>query len=208
MRKEFEKLTTTLPVSFEELAKIGQLAAQTGVANDQLVRFSDTVVRFSVTTGIASDQVTVLFARIADMLDLPTNQMNNFASTILKLGTISAATENEILKVTQSIASASRAFGLSTEEVAGLSGALASLRIPPEWARGSATRIFRDLDNAANGAGEGMKVLTEVIGMNADEIMALRRTDPGRSSSSSWKECSSSPARDSLLRVPRGPSPT
>lgn len=179
MRKEFEKLTTTLPVSFEELAKIGQLAAQTGVANDQLVRFSDTVVRFSVTTGIASDQVTVLFARIADMLDLPTNQMNNFASTILKLGTISAATENEILKVTQSIASAARAFGLSTEEVAGLSGALASLRIPPEWSRGSATRIFRDLDNAANGAGQGMKVLVEVIGLSADEITNLRRTDPG-----------------------------
>jgi len=179
MRREFEKLTTTLPVSFEELAKIGQLAAQTGVANDQLVRFADTVVRFSVTTGIASDQVTVLFARIADMLDLPTNQMNNFASTILKLGTISAATENEILKVTQSIASAGRAFGLSTEEVAGLSGALASLRIPPEWSRGSATRIFRDLDNAANGAGAGMKVLTEVIGLSADEITNLRRTDPG-----------------------------
>lgn len=179
MQKEFEKLTTTLPVSFEELAKIGQLAAQTGVANDQLVRFADTVVRFSVTTGIASDQVTVLFARIADMLDLPTNQMNNFASTILKLGTISAATENEILKVTQSIASASRAFGLSTEEVAGLSGALASLRIPPEWSRGSATRIFRDLDNAANGAGEGMKVLVEVLGMSADEITKLRREDPG-----------------------------
>ena len=179
MREEFEKLTTKLPVSFEELAKIGQLAAQTGVANEQLVKFADTVVRFSVTTGIASDQVTVLFARIADMLNLPTNEMDKFASTILKLGTISAATEEEILKVTQSIASSSRAFGLSTEEVAGLSGALASLRIPPEWSRGSATRIFRDLDNAANKAGAGMNVLTEVIGMNADEIRKLRQTDPG-----------------------------
>ena len=63
--------------------------------------------------------------------------------------------------------------------MAGLSGALASLRIPPEWSRGSATRIFRDLDNAANKAGMGMKVLTEVIGMSADEITRLRRTDPG-----------------------------
>lgn len=179
MRRSFEKLTTQLPVSFEELSKIGQLAAQTGVANDQLVAFSRTVVQFSVTTGIASDQVTVLFARIADMLNLPTNQMNNFASTILKLGTISAATEAEILKVTQSIASSARAFGLSTEEVAGLSGALASLRIPPEWSRGSATRIFRDLDNAANKAGMGMNVLVEVLGMSAKEITNLRRTDPG-----------------------------
>lgn len=179
MREEFERLTTQLPVSFEELAKIGQLAAQTGVANEQLTKFADTVVRFSVTTGIASDQVTVLFARIADMLNLPPNQMDKFASTILRLGTISAATEAEILKVTQSIASSARAFGLSTEEVAGLSGALASLRIPPEWSRGSATRIFRDLDNAANKAGMGMTVLTEVIGMNADEITRLRQTDPG-----------------------------
>lgn len=179
MRNEFEKLTTQLPVSFEELAKIGQLAAQTGVANDQLVQFSRTVVQFSVTTGIASDQVTVLFARIADMLNLPTNQMNNFASMILKLGTISAATELEILKVNQSIASAGRAFGLSTEEIGGLSGALASLRIPPEWARGSMTRILRDLDNASNDAGMGMNVLVEVMGKSADEITKMRNTDPG-----------------------------
>lgn len=178
MRKEFEKLTTELPVGFEELSKIGQLAAQTGVANDQLVEFSRTVVQFSVTTGIASDQVTVLFARIAEMLDLPTNQMNNFASTILKLGTISAATEAEILKVNQSIASAGDVFGLSTEQIAGLSGALATLRIPPEWSRGSVTRIFRELDDAASDGGAGLQTLSEVMGMTTAEIQKLRATDP------------------------------
>ena len=179
LKRSFEGLATTEPISFEDVARVGQLAAQTGVATDQLEQFSRTVIRFSVTTGIASDQVTVLFGRIQNMQNLPTQQVSNFASMVLAVGTASAATEDEILKVTQAISTSSTMFGLTTEDIGGLAGALASLRVPPEWARGTTTRIFRELDDAVKQAGAELGILTNVMGMTGEEIQNLRSTDPG-----------------------------
>jgi TP901 family phage tail tape measure protein len=179
LKRQFEELATTEPISFEDVAKVGQLAAQTGVATEQLQQFSRTVIRFSVTTGIASDQVAVLFGRIGNMQNLPTQQMGNFASMVLAVGTASAATEDEILKVTQAISTSSTMFGLTTQDIGGLAGALASLRVPPEWSRGTTTRIFRELDDAVKSSGAELGILTDVMGLTAEEIKNLRSTDPG-----------------------------
>lgn len=179
LKKQFEELATTEPISFEDVTKVGQLAAQTGVATEQLQQFSRTVIRFSITTGIASDQVAVLFGRIGNMQNLPTQQMSNFASMVLAVGTASAATEDEILKVTQAISTSSTMFGLTTQDIGGLGGALASLRVPPEWSRGTTTRIFRELDDAVKSSGAELGILTDVMGLTAEEIKELRSTDPG-----------------------------
>jgi TP901 family phage tail tape measure protein len=179
LKKAFEGLATTEPISFEDVARVGQLAAQTGVATEQLEQFSRTVIRFSVTTGIASDQVTVLFGRIQNMQNLPTQQVSNFASMVLAVGTASAATEDEILKVTQAISTSSTMFGLTTTDIGGLAGALASLRVPPEWSRGTTTRIFRELDDAVKAAGAELGILSNVMNMTGEEVQALRASDPG-----------------------------
>lgn len=179
LKRAFEGLATTEPISFEDVARVGQLAAQTGVATDQLEQFSRTVIRFSVTTGIASDQVTVLFGRIQNMQNLPTQQVSNFASMVLAVGTASAATEDEILKVTQAISTSSTMFGLTTQDIGGLAGALASLRVPPEWSRGTTTRIFRELDDAVKAAGAELGILSNVMNLTGEEVQNLRASDPG-----------------------------
>lgn len=178
MRRDFEQLTAALPVGFDELTRIGQLASQTGVANDELVNFTDTVVRFSVTTGVASDEVALLFGRIRTMRNIPISQMDNFASAILALGVSSASTENEILRVTESISTATAIFGLSTEATAGLASALATLRVRPHLARGALTRIFRELTDAVGESGSRLKLLSRVLGLTEDKVTSLMRTNP------------------------------
>ncbi|MBD3004908.1 phage tail tape measure protein [Streptomyces sp. 5-10] len=178
MRAEFEKLANVLPVSFEEVTRIGQLASQTGVANEQLVTFTDTVVRFSVTTGIASEQVTLLFGRIRTMRDIPLSQMENFASTVLALGVASASTEDEILKVTESIATVTDLFGLSTQATLGLSSALATLRVRPELARGALTRVLGELSNVAAEGGSKLTLLANILGETEDATRNLVQTNP------------------------------
>lgn len=178
MKQSFEELAVTLPVSFEELARVAQLASQTGVANDQLLAFSDTVVRFSVITGVASDQVTLMLARIMEMRDLPVQQVGNLASAILDLGISSASTEDEILKVTESIATVTDIFGLSIEATAGLASALATLRVRPELSRGSLTRVFAQLNAAVADTGGSMATLQTVMGGTEESLQNLLDTDP------------------------------
>ena len=176
--RSFQQIAEEFPISFEEVARIGQLGAQIGVSADQLDQFTRTVAKFALTTGVSAEQTTLLLGRIAEMQDVPISQMENLGSAILALGTASAATEDEILRINESIATVSNVFGLSAQAVTGLSAALATLRVRPELSRGSLTRVFGELDEAISGGSDALDKLAEVMGMTALEVVNLRNSDP------------------------------
>lgn len=173
----FQGIAADMPITFEEVARVGQLGAQIGISAGELEEFTKTVARFSLTTGVAAEQTTLLIGRIAEMQNVPVDQMENLGSAILALGTASAATEEEILRINESIATVSNVFGLSAQATTGLSAALATLRVRPELARGSLTRVFGELDAAMQSGGESAQKLASVMGMTAKEMVNLRNTD-------------------------------
>lgn len=173
-----QKLSTDLPISFEATARIAQLGAQIGITSDQLIEFTRVVSSFSITTGIGEEQVTLLLGRIAEMQDVPVTEYENLASAVLALGTASAATEEEILRVNESIATVSNVFGLTTQATVGLSSALATLRVRPELSRGSLTRVFGQLEDAIAGSGAKLEKLGAIMSLTTDEVIQLRESDP------------------------------
>lgn len=172
--RAFQEIAATFPISFEEVARIGQLGAQIGIAANELEDFTKTVARFSLTTGVSVDQATLLLGRIREMQDVPIEEMENLGSAILALGTASAATDEEILRVNESIATIGNVFGLSQQAVTGLSAALATLRVRPELARGSLTRVFGEMDKAIQSGGDSLQKLSDVMGLTAKEVVNLR----------------------------------
>jgi TP901 family phage tail tape measure protein len=173
-----QKISTDLPIDFEATAKIAQLGAQIGITADQLIQFTRVVAAFSITTGISADTATILIGQIAEMENLPVTEFENFASAVLYLGTVSAATEEEILNINDSIATVSTVFGLSTQATLGLSAAFATLRIRPELARGSLTRVFGQLEDAVDGSGHALDTLSTIMGLTTAQVKTLRETDP------------------------------
>lgn len=173
-----QKISTDLPIDFEATAKIAQLGAQIGITSDQLVQFTRVVASFSITTGITAETATILIGQIAEMENLPVTEFENFASAVLYLGTVSAATEQEILTINDSIATVGTVFGLSIQGVLGLSAAFATLRIRPELARGSLTRVFSQLQDAIDSSGHSLEVLSSLMGLTVDQTKRLKETDP------------------------------
>jgi len=174
----FRQIAEDAPISFEEVARIGQLGAQIGIGASELDQFTQTVVKFSLTTNVAAEQATLLLGRIAEMQDVPTSQMENLGSAILDLGTKSAATEDEILRINESIATVSNVFGLSAQAVTGLAASLATLRVRPELARGSLTRVFGEMDAAISDGGQGLQQFAQLMNMTTDEVVNLRKESP------------------------------
>lgn len=175
----FQEIAQQAPISFQEVSSIGRLGAAIGVAASSLGDFTDTIVKFSLTTGVASEEATLLLGRIAQMQDVPISAMEQLGSAILALGTASAATEQEILRVNASIATVANLFGLTAQETAGLSAALATLQVRPELARGSLTRVFNELTNAVSSGGTELEKLSKVMGMTSDEVVKLFKLNPG-----------------------------
>ena len=169
----FQEIAQQAPISFEEVARIGQLGAAIGISSRNLGDFTDTIVKFSLTTGVAADEATLLLGRIAQMQDVPISEIDQLGSAILALGTASAATDQEILRVNASIATVSNLFGLTAQETAGLSAALATLQVRPELSRGALTRVFNDLTTAVSAGGTELDKLAKVMGMTDQEVLKL-----------------------------------
>src|SRR5690606_8999004 len=169
----FQQIAQSAPISFEEVARIGQLGAAIGVSAGALGDFTDTIVKFSLTTGVASEEATVLLGRIAQMQNVPISEIDQLGSAILALGTASAATDQEILRVNASIATVSNLFGLTAQETAGLSAALATLQVRPELSRGALTRVFNDLSKAVSSGGTQLEKLALVMNMTDKEVLKL-----------------------------------
>ncbi|MEN6334362.1 MAG: phage tail tape measure protein [Phycisphaerales bacterium] len=171
--ERFQEIAQQAPISFEEVARIGQLGAAIGISSENLGDFTDTIVKFSLTTGVASEEATILLGRIAQMENVPISEIDQLGSAILALGTASAATDQEILRVNASIATVSNLFGLTAQQTAGLSAALATLQVRPELSRGALTRVFNELSTAVSEGGTELSKLAKVMGLTDAEVLKL-----------------------------------
>src|SRR5690606_25322989 len=108
----------------------------------------------------------MMFSRIQQMTDIDDSQTRNLGAAVSELGANSAATEGEILKVIESIATVGNQADFSGVYIAGLGSAMASLRIQPELARGALQRIILEIGQSAQGAAGDMEKLSEVMGMS------------------------------------------
>lgn len=178
MTSQFRDMASEIPLAFDELARIGQLGAQVGIAEDQLANFTQTVALFAATTDVAADDAALLFARIVEMTSIEPTQIQNLGAAVSELGSNSAATEGEILKTVESIATAGSQAGLSSDMILGLGSAMASLRIQPELARGALQRVFLKLGEAVQSSGAEMQRLTEITGQSGQELRNLQDTSP------------------------------
>jgi len=67
----------------------------------------------------------------------------------------------------------SNLFGLTAQETAGLSAALATLQVRPELSRGALTRVFNDLTLAVSDGGTELSKLAKVMGITDEEATKL-----------------------------------
>lgn len=181
LKREFMDLSTQIPISFEELSRIGTLGAQMGINIADLEQFTEVVAKFAATTNVTADEAAMSFGRIANMMDdIDPSKFESFGSAISELGTNSVATESEILVIAESIATAGNMAGFSAAEVAGLSTALASLRIRPEMARGAIQRIFAQINQAVAEGNTQLSGYARVLNMSEQAAANLWRSDPSR----------------------------
>lgn len=171
------ELATVIPLPFQELGHIARLGAQVGIANDAVVNFTETVALFAATTDVTSEAASTMFARIQQMTDIDDTQFRNLGASVSELGSNSAATENEILTVIESISTMADQAGMTGESIIGLGAAMASLRIRPEIARGATQRVFLQLSSAVEEAGGSMEEMVRITGLTGDELQNLASSD-------------------------------
>lgn len=174
------RISTTMPVAFGDVTAIATLGAQLGVATDDIDEFSATIAQFSATTNVSTDAAATGIGRLVQLTNKSTGSFDQYASAIYQVGINSVATEAEILNIAQQIAVSGNLAAFSADQIIGLAGALASLGVRPEAARGSIMRIFNEITKAADEGGETLDQFAHLARMSATEFADAWENDPQR----------------------------
>lgn len=177
--KSLQRLSTEIPVTFDELSKLSMLGAQLGIKTDSLDEFAATVAKFSTVTGVTIEDAALKFGKLSSLLKVPAEDFDKLASSIAYVGVNGASTEAAILSTAQQIGAVGTSAGLSASEVVGLASAFASLGVAPEEARGVLIPTMNLIDksvasfNETLGRGnESLRVFAEVAGVSSEEFVS------------------------------------
>lgn len=179
LREQFLDLSEVIPLTFEELTKIGSIGAQLGIAEDQLISFTETVAQFSRLSGVSAEQSALAFGRIGELLNVSADQYVNLGSAIAATAVSAAATDAQIIALTKELAAGAAGAGLTADAVVGLSSTLASLGVAPERARGALSTYFGTLNKAVAEGGEDLENFATIVGVTSEELTALVRNGRG-----------------------------
>lgn len=181
IRRDLYNLSTEIPLAFDELSRIASLGAQLGVPEEELARFTETVAKFAATTNISVDEAALAFGQLDSLFnDIDPSNYQNLASAIALVGVNSAATESQIVSIARELAPAASAAGFTAEQVVGLSGALGSLKVPPERSRSTILQFFETLNSAVAEGGSRLENFAAVVGVSASELDAMVRSGQGK----------------------------
>ena len=173
LKSQFMALSHEIPLAFSELTNIGALGAQMGIADSELAGFTETVAQFSATTNVSIESAAQQFGALKNLLDIDATGFTALGSAVAYVGINSVATETEVLSVATAIGGVAAQAGTSKEFVIGLSGALASLRVPAEQSRGALTRIFQEINRSAAEGGPQFENFARILGMTTEEAKSL-----------------------------------
>ena len=179
LKQELLDLSTQIPLTFDELSKIGMLGSQLGIAADDIASFTEVVAKFSAITGMSAEDTAMGFGKLANLLGLSASQYEALGASIAKVGVSSAATESQIINTAGQIGAVAKAAGFSASEVIGLSASLASLKVAPEESRGVLVQTFHQMDMAARSfntgvkmGGERLRLFADIAGVSSEEFAA------------------------------------
>ena len=179
LQKDLKAIAQTTPISWADVTNIATLAGQLGVATAVIGDFTETVAKFSATTDLSVDAAATAFGRLDQLVDGIDGNFNALGSAILAVGVDSVATESQIVAISTNIASMGNLAGLAAPEIIGLSGAMASLGIKPELARGNITRLFSNIGKSAVEGGFNVAEYGRLTGRTADQFVSDWQTRPG-----------------------------
>lgn len=179
LRGELLQLSREIPQSFGNISEIATLGNQLGIAGQDVTKFTETVAQFSAVTGMSVNETSLAFGQLGNLLGVSAKDYDRLGSSIALVGVNSAATESQIVSIARELAPAASAAGFTAEQVVGLSGALGSLKVPPERSRSTILQFFETLNMATAEGGQKLEDFAQVVGVSAQQLDQMVRSGQG-----------------------------
>lgn len=172
-------MSRRVPLSFEELAAITAEGGALGIANKNLDEFTEIVARLSVSTDLTVEAASSSLGKLANVLRLEDQELQDFGDMLVALGNDGASTESEILALTERFGAAGNQAGLSNAQILALSSTVASMGVEAEAGGGALSRLFNQMTLDIATTSEESEALADALGYSFGELRARWDRDAG-----------------------------
>lgn len=182
-RKELEQLSTTLPVTYNELGQISEIGAQMGIHSTGGLRdFTQELGRLVLATDMTAEASAKSIGHFAGAFQVNLNNsgrwINQFGATLVELGNTTNSSESEIMKLAENLSASGKNAGLSEQGILALSATLRSAGISAEVGGSAMSQVFGKVQRAVAAGGDGLETFAKIAGMSASEFAQSWQSDP------------------------------
>ena len=169
--RQLQDLSTTIPMTYGELAGITEIAGQlgvTGVAN--LEKFTKTIADISVTTNLTKEQAASDFARLANIMGSNIDVVDRYGAAVVDLGNNFATTEAEIVEMSMRLAGAGKIVGMTESDLFGLATAMTSVGIQAQMGGSAMSRAISEITKSVATGGERLDKFASISGISSEKF--------------------------------------
>lgn len=163
----FKELSTEIPVTTSEMAKIAAAAGQFGIANDQIENFTVSMARLASASDTSADSIASLLAQFSNITG--EKDFERLASVITRLNYNSATSAENIIQMSQGLAAAGKIAGMSATDILAISAAVTSLGQGSQSGSTAMQRLIIEMQKSVE-TGEKLKEFASISGMSVSQF--------------------------------------
>lgn len=170
-------MARTLPASASEIAGVAESAGQLGIAEENILGFTRTIIDLGESTNLTLEQASSEFARFANITGMSQDNFDRLGSTVVALGNSMATTEAEIVSMGMRLAGQGAQVGLTESQIMALSATMSSLGIQAEAGGTAMSTILKKIQLATGEGGKSLERFAKAAGMSSTEFKQAFETD-------------------------------
>jgi TP901 family phage tail tape measure protein len=176
LRKEISDLSTQIPYTTEELAKIAAAAGQAGIARKEIGKFTTDAAKMGIAFDTTADQAGDWLAKWRTSFGMTQPEVVALADKINYLGNNSAANARQISEIVTKIGPLGEVAGLASGEIAGLGATLVAVGVQEDVAATGIKKVITTMTAGAAATKRQTEVLDK-LGFSATELAQRMQKD-------------------------------
>lgn len=156
--------------TYKDVQSMATDLGQAGVEADKLADATAAVSKFTGATDVGAQKAASSLATVYQQIGDGTYSFQQLANAQFVVSNESAATADQVLKMTTDMAPLSKTLNISTANVIGLGGAMASAGISSSSLNTSVTRTMGQMATALADGGDKAQAFSSIMGMTSEQL--------------------------------------
>lgn len=163
--------------SATDIASVAEAAGQLGVKTENVLDFTETMVRLGDSTNLSADEAATAIAQLYNVMGSDINTVDQFGAALVALGNNAATTEADILNMATRIGSSGKQVGLTEQQVLALATSLSSVGLEAEGGGSAISAVITKIDKDVALNSDTLKTWANVAGLSVKDFKNLWQND-------------------------------